>query len=182
MKLPQNSLFAILLRSPWWLSALIGMAVFVVVRLLLDAGFGFFAALPFVVLAHVVLWRELRAPRGARLERSLAGLRAMSWEEFSAKLEAGYRRQGYAVTRSSGAADFELERDGTLSLVAAKRWKATRSGVEPLRELAEAGARRQARECAYACAAEITDKARQFAAEKGVKLIEGPELVALVRR
>ncbi len=181
MKLPQNSLFAILLRSPWWLSALIGLAVFVVVRLLLDAGFGFFAALPFVVIALVVLWRELRAPRGARLERSLARLRAMSWEEFSAKLEAGYRRQGYAVTRSSGAADFELEKDGVLSLVAAKRWKATRSGVEPLRELAEAGARREARECAYACAAEITDKARRFAAERNVKLIEGAELLALVR-
>jgi restriction system protein len=181
VRLPQNSLFAILLRSRWWVSALIALGVFVAVRLLLDAGFGLFAALPFAVIALVVLWRELRAPRGARLERSLAGLRELSWEAFSAKLEEGYRRQGYTVKRASGAADFELDKDGTLLLVAAKRWKASRSGVEPLKELAEAGARREARECIFACAAEVTDKARQFAAEKDVKILEGPELLALVR-
>jgi hypothetical protein len=32
-----------------------------------------------------------------------------------------------------GAADFELERAGRLSLVAAKRWKASSTGVEPLK-------------------------------------------------
>jgi restriction system protein len=181
VKLPQNSLFAILLRSRWWVSALIALGVFVAVRLLLDAGFGLFAALPFAVIALVVLWRELRAPRGARLERSLAGLRELSWEAFSAKLEEGYRRRGYTVKRASGAADFELDKDGMLLLVAAKRWKASRSGVEPLKELAEAGARREARECIFACAAEVTDKARQFAAEKGVKILERHELLALVR-
>ncbi|MGD9951502.1 MAG: restriction endonuclease [Burkholderiales bacterium] len=181
MKLPQNSLFAILLRSRWWVSALIALGVFVVVRLVLDAGFGFFAALPFAVIALVVLWRELRAPRGARLERALAALRELSWEEFAAKLEAGYRRQGYAVTRAGGAADFELDKDGAVSLVAAKRWKASRSGVEPLKELAEAGARREARACIFACAAGITDQARRLAAEKGVKILEGAELVSLVR-
>jgi restriction system protein len=48
-------------------------------------------------------------------------------------LEQGYRRQGYSVKRMEGAADFELERAGRLSLVAAKRWKASSTGVEPLK-------------------------------------------------
>ena len=179
MRLPENSLFAILLRARWWVSALAGLAVFGLVRLVLDAGFGFFAALPFLVIAHVALWREMRAPRGARLEAALEKIRAMPWETFARALEEGFRRDGYAVKRIEGAADFELEKDKGVSLVAAKRWKASRTGAEPLKDLVQAGEERQATACAYACAGGITDNARGFAAEHRVKLIEGPELVKL---
>lgn len=181
MRLPQNSLFAILLRARWWVSALIGLAVFGAVRLLLDAGFAFFAALPFLVIAIVVLWREVRAPRGARLNAALEKIRAMSWEDFARVLEEGFRREGHAVTRVEGAADFALQKDGRVSLVAAKRWKASRTGIEPLKELVRAGEKRQAAECVYACAGGMTDNARRFATEHRVKLIEGPELVKLAR-
>jgi restriction system protein len=182
VKLPQNSLFAMLLRSRWWVSALIGLAVFGIVRLLLDAGFGFFAALPFLVIANVVLWREVRAPRGARLEGELAKLRAMSWEDFAAGVEEGFRRQGYAVRRAEGIADFELEKDGRVSLVSARRWKAARTGVEPVKELATAGEKRGAGECVYVAAGELTEQARRFAGEKRVRLVEGAGLFALLKR
>lgn len=168
-----------LLRSAWWLSALIGLGVFLVVRLLLDAGFAFFAALPFLVIANVVLWRDIRAPRGARLDASLAKLRAMSWEEFAAALEAGLRREGYSVKRVQGAADFELEKAGRVSLVAAKRWKASRTGVEPLRELAQAGEKRGGAECVFVSASEITENALAFASQKKVRTVVGLELVRL---
>lgn len=181
MKLPQNSLFAMLLRSRWWVSALIAVAVFGIVRLLLDAGFGLFAALPFIVIAAVVAWKEIRQPRGARLERALERLRAVSWEEFAAGVEAGYRRHGYAVKRAEGIADFELEKDGRVSLVCARRWKAARTGVEPLRELVSAGDKRGAGECVYVVAGELSDQARGFAIDKGVKLLEGAGLAGLVR-
>jgi len=59
----------------------------------------------------------------------------MTWEEFARALEEGFRREGYAVKRAEGAADFELEKAGRVSLVCARRWKASVTGVEPLKEL-----------------------------------------------
>ena len=138
MKLPENSLFAILLRSRWWVSLLVALGAFALVRLFLNAGYAFFAALPFVVITVVALWRQLRVPSGARLDAAIDALRAMTWEEFARALEQGYQRQGYVVKRVEGAADFELEKAGRLSLVAAKRWKASSTGVEPLKELVAA--------------------------------------------
>jgi len=60
-----------------------------------------------------------------------------------------------------GAADFELERAGRLSLVAAKRWKASSTGVEPLKELVAAGEAREATACVYLLAGEMSLQANR---------------------
>jgi restriction system protein len=182
MKLPQNSLFAMLMRARWWVSAMVALGVFALARLILPEGFALFATLPFIVIAGVVAWKELRQPRGARLDAALEKLRAMSWEEFACGLEAGFGRQGYIVRRADGVTDFELEKDGRVSLVCARRWKAARTGVEPLRELAAAGEKRGAGECVYVVAGELTEQARKLAGEKRVRLLEGAGLFALLKR
>jgi restriction system protein len=178
-KLPENSLFAILLRMRWWVSGLVALGIFAVVRLFLDEGFAFFAALPFIVIAGVAFWRQLREPSGKRLEAAVGKLRAMTWEAFAGALEAGYRQQGYTVTRVDGAADFELEKAGRLSLVAAKRWKASHTGVEPLKALTAAGEARGAAACVYVLDGEMTRNAQKFAEQSKVKLLRGAELVKL---
>lgn len=182
MKLPENSLFGVLMRARWWTSALVALGVFGVARLLLPGNLAFFAALPLGVIACVVGWREIREPRGARLVRRLEALRAMPWEEFAAALEAGYRREGYSVKRIEGAADFELEKAGRVSLLSARRWKAAVTGIEPLRELASAGEKRGAAECLVAVAGDMSERARAFLAEKGLKALEGTELVKRARK
>ncbi|MEX0638427.1 MAG: restriction endonuclease [Burkholderiales bacterium] len=181
MKLPQNSLFAMLLRARWWVSALVALGVFALARLILPEGFALFAALPLIVIAVVVAWKEVRQPRGARLDAALEKLRALSWEEFAGRLEAAYRREGFEVTRVAGAADFELRKAADLTLVAAKRWKASVSGVEPLQELAAAGEKRGASACVYVCATELSDRAKDFATQKQIKRLEGTGLVQLLR-
>ena len=182
MKLPENSIFGILMRARWWTSALVALGVFGLARLLLPEGLALFAALPFAVIACVVAWKEIRQPRGSRLDTALASLRAMPWEEFASALEAGYRAQGYAVTRVEGAADFELAKDGKLRLLSARRWKAAVTGVEPLRELAAVGEKRGATECLVAVAGGMSDRARAFLGERGMKAVEGGDLVALARQ
>jgi restriction system protein len=84
------------------------------------------------------------------------------------------------VKRVAGAADFELERAGRLSLVAAKRWKASSTGVEPLKELVAAGEAREAVECMYVLAGELTQNALGFAKKARIKWVRGAELVKLV--
>lgn len=181
MKLPENSLFSILMRARWWVSALAGIGVLALTRLFMPDGVALFAALPFFVISTVAAWKELRAPRGARLDAALAKLRAMPWEDFSRSLESGFRGQGYAVTRLQGAADFELEKAGAVSLVCARRWKAARTGAEPLKELLAAGARRGAGECIHVTTGDVTETARAFAAQGRIRWLEGAELVNLAQ-
>ena len=180
MKLHENSLFGILLRSRWWVSMLVALGIFAVARQFLDAVYAVFAALPFIVSAVMAQWKQRGVPRGARLEAANDALRAMTWEAFARALEQGYQREGYTVKRVEGAADFELEKAGRLSLVAAKRWKASRTGVEPLKELVAAGEARGAAECVYVLAGEITQNAQKFAEKAKIKWLRGADLVKLV--
>ena len=183
MKMHENSLFAVLLRSPWWMSAGVAAALVVGVRLALDTIYAVFAGLPFAVIAAYVGWQQLRAPSAARIAETLERLRALSWEELSGALETAFRREGYAVSRlAGGPADFELVRGPRTTLVACKRWKAMRTGVEPLRELEAARRAREAHECIYVAAGEVTEQARAFAAQKNIRLVHDAELAKLLPR
>lgn len=180
-KMAENSLFAILLRAPWWVSVLVSLGVFGLVRLFLNWGYALFGTLPFIVIAFIATWRQLRRPSATKVAAGLEALRALTWEEFARALEEGFKREGYAVKRVAGAADLELEKAGRLSLVCARRWKAAATGVEPLKELAAAGEKREAAECLYVLAGDITANARAFATEKAVRLVEGAALISLAK-
>jgi len=179
----ENSLFAILLRQAWWISGLVAIAMFGLLRLVLPWEFALFAALPFVVISAYVAWKQLRAPGAGRIAKTVEKLRAMSWDEFAAVTEAAYRREGFKVTRlASGRADFELVQGARHTLVASKRWKATRTGIEPLRELEAARDAYQAHECVYVAVGEVTEQAKAFAMEKKIRVMQGSDLVLLARR
>lgn len=182
-QMSENSLFAILQRSPWWVSILAAAVLFAVANLWLPAMYAFFAALPFLVIACYAAWRQIRAPSEKRVAGTLEALRAMSWDEFSRAIEDAYGRDGYTVRRvAGGQVDFELTKAGRVSLVGCKRWKAARTGIEPLRELHAAMLARQAHECIHIAAGDISDNARAFAAEKNIRLVHGVDLVKLLPR
>ena len=181
-ELHQNSLFAVLMRSSWWISALLAVGIFGATRMFLPAEFAIFAASPFIVITLYVAWKQLRAPSVARIAKTLERITALSREEFTAALEAGWRAQGYEVVRAKGTqADLELRRAGRLALVGCRRWKAASTGVEPLRELHVAGRAREAQELIYVAAGEITQQARAFAEANAIRLVHGAELAGLVR-
>ena len=180
-RVSENSLYAVLMRSPWWVSPLLAAGVFALVRMFLPGVYAAFAVLPFVVIGAIAAWRQLRTPHGAALQKKLDALRALSWETFAAQLEQAWRREGYAVAPYAGAgADYELSKAGRSSLVACKRWKASRTGVEPLRELAAAVKAHGAAECVYLALGEVTDTARSFVAGNGIRLLQGAELAKLL--
>ena len=181
LKLHQNSLFAVLMRSPWWISALLAIAIAGGLRFFLPVGFALFAAAPFIAIALYGCWKQLRAPSAGSIAKTLDQARAQSWDEFSAAIEAGFAREGYTVKRLAAPADFELAKGPRTALVACKRWKAMRTGIEPLRELEAARAAREAHECIYVAAGEVTEQARAFAAQKHMRLVDGAELAKLLR-
>jgi len=182
-RMHENSLFAILLRSPWWISIAIAAGIATVAALLVPPVYAAFAGLPFLVIGGIAAWRQLRAPSAARIERTLEAVRAMSWGDFSGALEDAFRRDGYAVSRFDGAAaDFVMTKAGRTSLVACKRWKAARTGVEPLRDLDAVRRERDMHECIYVATGELTDGASAFASEKKIRVMHVAELARLLPR
>ena len=178
LKMHENSLFAVLARSQWWISAAIAGGIFLAMRAFLPVEMAVFGASPFAVIALYVLWKQLRAPSPAKVAKSLERLSALPREEFIAALEAGWRREGYQVERAGAPFDFELRRDGRLTLVSCKRWKAERVGVEPLRELHAAGGKR-ADDMIYVGTGTVTEQARAFATDHRVRVLGGDEIARL---
>lgn len=180
----ENSLFAILLRSPWWVSMAVAAAVTALALALMPESwrvFGIVTGAPFFVIGCIALWRQLQRPSAARVVRTVESLRAMAWPEFADALEAGWRADGAVVTRIKDAtADFTVKKEWRTTLVAGKRFKVARTGVEPLRELLAAKEAHEAHDCAYVTLGEVSDNARKFAMDNRIRLIGGPELAALL--
>lgn len=183
LKMHENSVFAILMRSQWWISIAIAAGIVVVARFFLPDAYAFFVGLPFLVIGVVAGWKQLRAPSASRIAETVAAARAMSWAEFSGAVEDAFRRDGYSVTRLDGKeADFELVKAGRTTLVGCKRWKAARTGVEPLRDLDAARRAGEANDAIYVSTGEISDGAAAFAAENRIRLLQGTDLAGLLAK
>ena len=180
----KNSLFAILLRSPWWISAALALAVGGAAFLLLPLayrGAGAFAGFPFAVIAVLSAWRGRHAPSATRVEETVQATTAMAWPAFATLLEQAFARDGHTVQRRTGAADFELERKGRRMLVSARRWKAARTGLEPLRELQAARDRAEVEDALCINLGELSENAQAFAAEHRIAVWQATELAQALR-
>jgi len=186
LKMSDKSLFAILLRSPWWVSALLVLVFVGASRALLPSEYVVFGAMggfPFLVIAVVAAWRQWQAPDPTEVARQVERAMAMSWGEFSAQVIAGYERQGHVVQRlSQGAADFQLTRDGKVSLLHCKRWKAATMGVEPLRELVTERHTSGADALVVIALGTWSDSARKLAQTEQVQLVSPQDLAQLMSR
>ena len=182
-KMSEKSLFAVLLRSPWWISFVLVAVVALLAGALLPeqyAGVGMLGGFPFFVIGCMALWRQRNLPSPALVEKGLQNLGGMSWRDFSVVLDSAFTRQGYTVTQLTGAADMLLEKKGVRTVVSAKRWKAAAMGLEPLRELV---ARRDALEASNSVCislGQVSSKAQDYAADNRITLIMGADLVILV--
>ena len=181
-KMAEKSLFAILLRSPWWISFLLVALFGLASKALLPEQYvvyGVIGAFPFFGIGCVAAWRQLRAPSPERVQATLQQAADMSWRDFSGVVERAFSAGGYAVARlNSPAADFKLEKAGRTTLLAAKRWKAANPGVEPLRELVALRDAQQADLCSFASLGTLSDSALRFARANQIELVAPATLAA----
>ena len=181
----KNSLFAILLRSPWWISPLIGLVLGLLSFALLPTQLrviGALSGVPFLVIGVIAARRQWHLPSAARIEQTQQALATLAWPAFSALLEQAFRRDGYTVQRGQGDAfDFELERQGRRMLVSARRWKSARTGLEALRALQGVRDARDAEDALYIGLAPLSDNARPFAAEHRIAIWQAAELAHTLR-
>jgi restriction system protein len=185
LKMSPNSLFAILLRSPWWISVAIAVVLGLIGAALLPDRFrvvGALSGLPFAVIGAIAAFRQWHLPSAARVAQTQQALATMAWPAFAALLEQAFRRDGYTVQRGrTDAVDFELERQGRRMLVSARRWKSARTGQETLRALQTARDAADAPDALYIGLGELSDTARPFAARHGIAIWRAPELAQALR-
>ena len=182
-KMSDKSLFAILLRSPWWYSFLIAAVLLLLARVFLPEAFravGMLSSIPFAILGVIAAWRQRDKPSPERVSMALDQLAQMSWKQFLPIMEQAFVQQGFTVTQlNSNAADLQLEKLGRVTLVSCKRWKAATLGVEVLRDLK---AMQISEEASYAACISLslpTGVALKFAKENAIQLICQDELASL---
>lgn len=183
-KMSERSLFAILLRSAWWISAALALLAGGLAWVLLPADYRFvgaFSGFPFAVISAMAAWRQRHAPSADNVASAVAALRAMAWPAFSATLEQALRRDGFQTQRRSGSADFEIERKGRRMLVCARRWKTASTGIEPLRALQAERDKSEAQDALYISLGELSDAARAFAAQHRIAVWQSGELAQTLR-
>ena len=178
-----KSLFAILLRSPWWYSFLIAAVLLLLARVFLPEAFravGMLSSIPFAILGVIAAWRQRDKPSPERVSMALDQLAQLPWKQFLPIMEQAFVQQGFTVTQlNSNAADLQLEKLGRVTLVSCKRWKAATLGVEVLRDLK---AMQVSQEASYSACISLslpTGVALKFAKENAIQLICQDELASL---
>ncbi|WP_019428552.1 restriction endonuclease [Limnohabitans sp. Rim47] len=180
-KMSEKSLFAALLRAPWWVSFLVMLAVALVAGALLPEAYktaGMLGAFPFLVIGVMAAWRQRNAISASRIQELLEQARGMGWRDFSVRVEEALRQQGFVVARlTDSPADFQIEKNGRVTLVSAKRWKAATVGAEHLRELLAARESRDAFSCTCMSLGTFSQAAIDLAQQSPMQLL-GPANIA----
>lgn len=147
--------------------------------------------LPFIFLVGAAMSAYGRYTRRA-LHAQVAGsphrgaLNEMSWKQFEALVGEAFRRKGYSVTETGGGGadggiDLALKKDGEISLVQCKQWRALKVGVTTVRELYGVMAANGASGGFVVTSGAFTDEARAFAVGRNIELLDGKALHALIR-
>jgi restriction system protein len=185
LKISDKSLFARLLRAPWWVSfivaAVVGAGAFALFPTDLKAA-GALSSVPFIVIGLIAAWKQRNTLSPKQIEAALEKLAAMSAREFTDTLAAAYERDGYKVERfTKPGADLAIEKQGYTTLVSCKRWKAANHGVEPLRELLAAMEKAETGRGIYVALNSVSDAAAQFAEKNGIRILLGEALVSVIQ-
>ena len=183
-KMSEKSLFATLLRAPWWVSFLVMFGVALVAGALLPEAYkiaGMLGAFPFFVIGVMAAWRQRNAISASRIEELVEQARRMGWRDFSVLVEEALRQQGFVVTRlNDGPADFQIEKNGRITLVSAKRWKAATVGAEHLRELLAARESRDAFSCSCMSLGVFSQAAIDLANSSPIQLLGSASIAQLM--
>jgi restriction system protein len=183
-KMSEKSLFATLLRAPWWVSFLVMLAVALVAGALLPDAYktvGMLGAFPFFVIGVMAAWRQRNAISANRIQELVEQARGMGWRDFSVLVEEALRQQGFVVTRlAGGPADFQIEKNGRITLVSAKRWKAATVGAEHLRELLAERESRDAFSCTCMSLGVFSQAAIDLANDSPMQLLGSANIAQLM--
>lgn len=182
LQVAKGSLFSVLLRSPWWYSALIGL-FFIAISVAISEGkyivLGIASALPFFGIAGFAGRKQSQLPSRKRIQEVAQEARNMPAVQIAEKIANRYKEQNFeSETFKGNAADLEITRGYRKLLLSSKRCKVANTGIEPLKQLVAAGEKVEATGYLYVALGEISAAARQYANQNSIELIQADRLAA----
>lgn len=192
-----------LLFLPWWVSAGIGVLLFFLFKAVQHhlittggpMGLGLAKAMDILAVGALVFFSFMallaafaRWKWSDRLEnqRSLESIRRLDWQQFESLVAEAYRRKGYKVEQSldagaDGGIDLVLRKDGATTLVQCKRWRTMSVGAPVIREQYGILLHEKADRVIVVSSGNFTREAEQFALGKPMDLVDGNQLLHLIR-
>ena len=192
----------LLFMAPWWVSAGLGVFAYAGLRWILPAFAGQdklvqavieglsklapFVAFLFGITAAASAVFGAKRRRLVDEQQSLETLRATSWKDFEHLVAEAYGRRGFTVDYSlgkgsDGGVDLVLRKDGRKSLVQCRQWKVFSVGRPVLQQMFGIMTAEGADEVIIVTSGRFTDEARAFASGKPIQLLDGPNLLKLVK-
>ncbi|MHB8880432.1 MAG: restriction endonuclease [Thermodesulfovibrionales bacterium] len=143
-------------------------------------------ALFLLIPAPISAINSLRKRKLLERQESVDTVRSLKWKEFEELVGETYRQQGYAVYENAGAGpdggvDLTLRKDGEVILVQCKQWRNSKVGVDKVRELYGVQVAHKADRSVLMTSGFFTQEARNFASDKPIDLVEGGQLLELIR-
>ncbi len=180
-KVAEGSVFAVLSRSPWWYSALIG-GVFVLTSLVVPSAqiaiLVVACSLPFFGIAGFAAYKQFRRPSAQKIQEVDSQARSLSATAVAERIAKIYVDARFdSVEFKGAAAELELERGNRKLLLSSKRFKAANTGIEPLKKLVAAGEQIEATGYLYVALGQISANAEEFANANNIEIIRGSRLV-----
>ncbi|MCA9064301.1 MAG: restriction endonuclease [Planctomycetaceae bacterium] len=113
-------------------------------------------------------------------------IRRLNWREFEELLCEAFRREGYSVNHvgtdgPDGGVDIRLEKNREVTIVQCKHWKRQQVGVAIVRELFGVMHAQKADNAIVVTSGSFSPDATTFANQNSVRLIDGPQLIKMIR-
>ena len=182
-KMAKGSLFAVLLRSTWWYSVLIGLFILLVSLAVTDAQYVILSisgSMPFFLIGGYAGFKQLQQPSQKRVLEISEQAKKMSAVIISEKIAANYIKSGYQSSAFKGNdADLEFVRGHQKLLLCSKRFKAANTGIEPLKRLAAAGEATEAAGYLYLTLGDVSASAQKYAQENNIEIIQSNRFAML---
>jgi len=179
----QGSLFAILLRSTWWYSILIGLVIIALCTAITDAQYLVLSTtvgLPFLVIGGYAGFKQLQQPSKKRVLAVIEEAKKMQALAVAQKIAANYISKGYESNIYKGnGAELELKLGQQKLLVSTKRLKAANTGIEPLKSLVAVGEKVDATGYLYVTLGEVTDTAVDYAQQNRIEIVQSSRFASL---
>jgi len=186
IKMRENSLFAILLRSPWWYSIAIGGFVTIFSVAVLGPRFSMYGiaiAIPFFGLGTYAFYKQAQRPSVQKIAETDAWIRKMPAREFTAIVTKAYEDDGYVVVPYKGkAAELLVEKENRQTLVSCKRVKAASHGTEPLEALIDAGDKEDIGRFTYFALSGVSQDAAELAHKNYMDIYDAEVLTGWLAR
>ncbi len=195
-------LFTVLSYLPWWASVLSGLVVYLCLSyvfpalasdnpflsMLTQAGKNIapiFWGLFLIPAIASIFMRNKRAKLLAQ-QKSIDTLKALSWQEFEILVGEAFRRKGYSVAENmaegaDGGIDLLLKKEGETHIVQCKQWRKSKIGVAVVREMFGVLKASSAKSVFVVCSGDYTKEAVAFAANLPVQLVDGNELLSIIK-